>query len=89
VDAAHRDEIKTYAVDGSPDVVTLVKDPKSSAAAVVAQQPALIGKTAVDNVARYLAGDHALAPYTYVPSILVTKDNASAIQQTLGQLAAK
>jgi ribose transport system substrate-binding protein len=89
VDAAHRDEIKTYAVDGSPDVVTLVKDPKSSAAAVVAQQPALIGKTAVDNVARYLAGDHALAPYTYVPSILVTKDNAGAIQQTLGQLAAK
>jgi len=89
VDAAHRDEIKTYAVDGSPDVVTLVKDPKSSAAAVVAQQPALIGKTAVDNVARYLAGDHGLAPYTYVPSILVTKDNAGTIQQTLGQLAAK
>jgi ribose transport system substrate-binding protein len=39
VDAAHRDEIKTYAVDGSPDVVTLVKDPKSSAAAVVAARP--------------------------------------------------
>jgi len=89
VDAAHRDEIKTYSVDGSPDVVTLVKDPKSSAAAVVAQQPALIGKTAVDNVARYLAGDHTLAPYTYVPSILVTKDNAGTIQQTLGQLTAK
>jgi len=49
----------------------------------------LIGKTAVDNVARYLAGDHALAPYTYVPSILVTKDNAGTIQQTLGQLAAR
>lgn len=88
VDAAHRNEIKTYAVDGSPDVVTLVKDPKSSAAAVVAQQPSLIGKTAIDNVARYLAGDHTLPPYTYVPSLLVTKDNADTAQQTLGQLGA-
>ncbi|CAD6515635.1 hypothetical protein LMG28140_00628 [Paraburkholderia metrosideri] len=87
VDAAHRSEIRTYAVDGSPDVVNLVKDQKSSAAAVVAQQPALIGKTAVDNVARYLAGQKDLPPYTYVPSILVTKDNAGSIQQTLGQVA--
>jgi ribose transport system substrate-binding protein len=89
VDAAHRNEIRTYAVDGSPDVVALVKDPKSSAGAVVAQQPALIGKTAVDNVARYLAGDRTLPPYTYVPSILVTKDNAGNVQQTLGQLGSK
>jgi ribose transport system substrate-binding protein len=85
VDAAHRSEIRTYAVDGSPDVVALVKDPKSSAGAVVAQQPALIGKTAADNVARYLAGDRSLPPYTYVPSLLVTKDNAGSLQQTLGQ----
>ncbi|PEH81010.1 sugar ABC transporter substrate-binding protein [Burkholderia gladioli] len=85
VDAAHRGEIRTYAVDGSPDVVALVKDPKSSAGAVVAQQPALIGKTAADNVARYLAGDRSLPPYTYVPSLLVTKDNAGSLQQTLGQ----
>ncbi len=85
VDAAHRSEIRTYAVDGSPDVVALVKDPKSSAGAVVAQQPALIGKTAADNVARYLAGDRTLPPYTYVPSLLVTKDNAGSLQQALGQ----
>ncbi|WP_338509861.1 sugar ABC transporter substrate-binding protein [Burkholderia gladioli] len=85
VDAAHRGEIRTYAVDGSPDVVALVRDPKSSAGAVVAQQPALIGKTAADNVARYLAGDRSLPPYTYVPSLLVTKDNAGSLQQTLGQ----
>ncbi|WP_323120335.1 sugar ABC transporter substrate-binding protein [Burkholderia alba] len=85
VDAAGRREIRTYAVDGSPDVVALVKDPKSSAAAVVAQQPAVIGKTAVQNVARYLAGDRSLPAYTYVPSVLVTKDNAGIVQQTLGQ----
>ncbi len=85
VDAAGRSEIKTYAVDGSPDVVALVKNPKSSAAAVVAQQPYLIGKTAVDNVARYLAGDHDLPPSTYVPALLVTKQNAAEVQKTLGQ----
>ncbi len=37
-------------------------------------------------MARYLAGDRSLPPYTYVPSLLVTsKDNAGSLQQTLGQ----
>ncbi len=89
IDAAHRTEIKTYAVDGSPDVVNLVKNPASSAAAVVAQQPYLIGKTAVDNAARYLAGEHDLPPATYVPSILVDKQNAAIAQITLGQADGK
>lgn len=89
VDAAGRSEIKTYAVDGSPDVVSLVKDPKSSAAAVVAQQPYLTGKTAVQNAARYLAGDRNLPPATYVPSLVVTKENAAEVQKTLGQSDAK
>jgi ribose transport system substrate-binding protein len=85
VDTTHRSEIKTYGVDGSPDVVSLIKDPNSSAAAVVAQQPYLIGKTAVDNAARYLAGDHNLPPYTFVPALLVTKQNAAEAQAFLGQ----
>jgi len=85
VDTAHRSEIKTYGVDGSPDVVELVKQPKSAAAAVVAQQPYLIGKTAVDNVARYLGGEHDLPGYTFVPAVLVTKQNAAQQQKFLGQ----
>ncbi|PKH26245.1 sugar ABC transporter substrate-binding protein [Enterobacterales bacterium CwR94] len=89
VDAAGRSEIKTYAVDGSPDVVTLVKDPQSSATAVVAQQPYLIGQTAVRNVAKYLAGDRHLPPATYVPAIVVTKENAADAQKTLGQTDAQ
>ncbi|HEV3432351.1 MAG TPA: sugar ABC transporter substrate-binding protein, partial [Paraburkholderia sp.] len=36
-------------------------------------------------VARYLAGERNLPPYTYVPSILVTKDNAGDVQKSLGQ----
>jgi ribose transport system substrate-binding protein len=83
--AAHRTEVLTYGVDGSPDVVKMVADPNSPAAAVAAQQPYIIGKTAVDNVARYLAGDHDLPPYTFIPSILVTKQNATEAARELGQ----
>jgi len=83
--AAGRTEILTYGVDGSPEVIELVKDPKSPAAAVAAQQPALIGKTAVQNVARYLAGDKSLPPETFIPSILATKQNAADVQKRLGQ----
>jgi len=77
VEAAGRTEIKTYGIDGSPDVVKMVADPKSAAGAVVAQQPSEIGKTSVDNVARYLNGDKGIAPFTYVPAVLVTKANAA------------
>ena len=77
VEAAGRTEIKTYGIDGSPDVVKMVADPKSAAGAVAAQQPAEIGKTAVDNVARYLGGDKTIAPFTYVPAVLITKANAA------------
>ncbi|CAH38494.1 ABC transporter substrate-binding protein [Burkholderia pseudomallei] len=88
VDAAGRREIRTYAVDGSPEAVALVRNPTSSAAAVVAQQPALIGRTAVRNVARYLAGDRSLPAYTFVPSVLVTKDDAGVARPALGQTPA-
>jgi ribose transport system substrate-binding protein len=83
--AAKRPEVRTYGVDGSPDVVKMVKDPASPASAVAAQQPYLIGKTAVDNAARYLAGNRDLPPYTFVPSVLVTKENAAEAEKALGQ----
>lgn len=76
VEAAGRNEVKTYGIDGSPDVIKMVADPKSSAGAVGAQQPAEIGKTAADNVARYLSGQK-VPPFTYVPALLVTKANAA------------
>ena len=84
--SAGRTEVKTYGVDGTPEVVELVKDPNSPAAAVAAQQPALIGKTAVDNVARYFAGDKTLPQATYISSLLVTKENAAEAQKALGQI---
>ncbi len=77
VEAAGRNEIKTYGIDGSPDVVKMVADPKSSAGAVMAQLPYEIGKTAVDNAAKYLNGDKNTPAFTFVPAVLVTKANAS------------
>ena len=83
--AAHRSGIRTYGVDGSPDVVKMVADPSSPAGAVVAQQPYVIGRTAVDNAARYLAGDRSIPAYTFVPSVLVTKANAAEAAKSIGQ----
>jgi ribose transport system substrate-binding protein len=75
VDASGRKGVRTYGVDGSPDFVAMVADPKSPAGAVAAQQPYEIGKTAVQNVAKYLAGQK-VSPFTVVSDVLITKDNA-------------
>ncbi len=83
--AAHRSAIRTYGVDGSPDVVKMVVDPASPAGAVVAQQPYVIGRTAVDNAARYLAGDRTIPAYTFIPSVLVTKANAADAVKAMNQ----
>jgi ribose transport system substrate-binding protein len=56
VDASGRKGIRTYGVDGSPDFVAAAAEPKSPASAVATQQPYEIGKTAVQNIAKYLAG---------------------------------
>ena len=81
--AAGRTEIKTYGVDGSPEVLQLIADPKSPAAADAAQQPAEIGRTAIRNVARLLAGA-TLPRETYVPALLATKANVAEITKKLG-----
>ncbi len=83
--AAHRSGVRTYGVDGSPDVVKMVADPASPAGAVFAQQPYVIGRTAVDNAARYLAGDRTIPAYSFVPSVLVTKANAADAVRTMDQ----
>ncbi len=81
--AAGRTEIKTYGVDGSPEVLQLVADPNSPAAADVAQQPAELGRAAVRNAARHLAGQH-LPRETYVPALLANKENVLEVEKKLG-----
>lgn len=76
IEAAGRAGIRTYGVDGSPEYVEMVADPESPAAAVAAQQPYEIGVTAVQNLARHLAGEE-IPPFTFVPAVLITKENAA------------
>lgn len=81
--AAGRTEVRTYGVDGSPEVLQLVEDPASPAAADVAQQPAELGRVSVHNVARYLAGQ-PVPQETYVPALLATKANVTEVKARLG-----
>jgi len=77
VEKAGRD-VKVYGIDGSPDFVEMILDPKSPAAGVAAQQPYEIGKNAAINVAKYLNGQD-VAPVTFVPSTMITKANAAEV----------
>ncbi|MBY3052016.1 sugar ABC transporter substrate-binding protein [Rhizobium laguerreae] len=81
--AAGRTEIRTYGVDGSPEVLQLIADPNSPAGADVAQQPAEIGRTAIRNVAKLLAGQ-TLPRETYVPALLANKANVGEVTKKLG-----
>ncbi|MDZ5452333.1 sugar ABC transporter substrate-binding protein [Labrys sp. ZIDIC5] len=83
--AAGRSEILTYGVDGTPEVLALVKDPKAPAGAVAAQQPSVIGRQAVMNLARYLNGDTTLPSQTFLPAVIANKKNAAEVQKQLGQ----
>jgi ribose transport system substrate-binding protein len=82
VDAAGRDEIKVYGIDGDPTVLKLISG-DSSFDADAALKPRAIGETAVDNAARYLAGQKDLPKTTYVDPILVTKDNVAVAERAL------
>lgn len=81
---AGRTEIKTYGVDGTPEVLDMLERADSPIGAVVAQQPALIGKTAVQNVARYLAGQRDLPKETQVGTLLTTAANVQQVHQLRG-----
>ncbi|KAA3507467.1 sugar ABC transporter substrate-binding protein [Agrobacterium vitis] len=81
--AAGRTEIKTYGVDGSPEVLQLVADPASPAAADVAQQPAELGRQAIQNVALLLSGK-TLPRESYVPALLANKQTVNDVTKKLG-----
>lgn len=87
-EAAGRPELKTYGIDGSPEVIKMVMDEKSPAAAVAAQQPYEIGKTSVQNVAKFLAGQK-VAPFTFVPAVLINKENAAVTGKPFLEAAEK
>ncbi|WP_216654804.1 sugar ABC transporter substrate-binding protein [Pseudogemmobacter hezensis] len=83
--AAGRKDVLTYGVDGTPEYVALVADPNAPAGAVAVQQPDLIGRTAVRNLARYFAGE-TLPSTSFVPAILANRQNATEVQKQVGQI---
>ena len=82
IDAAARKGVYTYGVDGSPDFLEQVADPESAGGAVVVQQLVQMGQASARNVAAYLNGE-TIAPVTFVPSVIVTKQNAAEVIATL------
>lgn len=74
IDQADRDEIKVYGIDGDPTALDLLEDPESSFTADMAQRPAVLGTTSIDNVALYLGGKEGAVPRTsYTEPQLVDK----------------
>jgi ribose transport system substrate-binding protein len=83
--AAGRTEVKTYAYDGSPEVLALMQEPDSAVTGNIAAHPELIGRTAVQMMARHLAGQQV--PLTaLVDDILVVQSNVGEVQKQLGQI---
>ena len=72
--AANRDDILIYGVDGNPDFMGYVGD--GSATASAAQQPSVIGATAVKTALDYLAGTDVESEVV-IPVELITTDNIS------------
>ena len=70
--AANRDDILIYGVDGNPDFMTSVKDGVATASA--AQQPSVIGATAVETVIATLKGE-SVEPNVVIPVTLITTEN--------------
>ncbi|MFJ7153133.1 substrate-binding domain-containing protein [Streptomyces sp. NPDC100445] len=66
--------VQVVGFDGTPDGLTAVKD--GTLYASVAQQPAQLGRTAVDNALRAVQGKK-VRPMVKVPVKVVTKDNVA------------
>lgn len=80
---AGREEVKIYAVDGSSTVLELVADQNSTMYGDMAQNPYQIGQAAVDQCARYLAGEQV--PSTvYSAPVYVNKLNWETAIKELG-----
>jgi ribose transport system substrate-binding protein len=83
IEEAGRTDVKVFGLDAGPETLEILMEPDSPLAGDVAQLPALIARTSVLNVARYLAGEE-VPPTSYVDVIPVTKDNAAQVIEELG-----
>ncbi|NOY55680.1 MAG: substrate-binding domain-containing protein [Actinobacteria bacterium] len=81
---AGRTEIVVSAIDAGPDTLEIMMEDGSPWVVNVAQQPRKIATIAVDNAARYLAGETVL-PQSYVDVVPVSGPaQAAAVYEQLG-----
>lgn len=77
-------KVGCYGFDGDPTAMKMIMDPNSAFEATVAQQPFKIGQTAAE-VAMDLIKGKEVPVMKFVPSILVTRENAKEVYETLEQ----
>ena len=83
-EAGRSEDVKVTALDAGPDTLEIMMEEGSPFVANVAQQPALIGKTSADNVARHFAGQ-TLLPQTYIDVLPVNgREQAAKVYEQLG-----
>lgn len=76
IQAAGRDDVFVVSVDGAPDVVDLISQ-GSAIKATVGQQPAEMGRLAVETALAQVRGEK-VEKLIYAPLELVTQENASS-----------
>lgn len=83
LEEAGRTDVMVFSVDGSSNVLKLMGSDNSPMACDMAQDAYTIGVAAVDQCARYLAGQ-SVPSTVYVEPVMVTKANYSISMKELG-----
>lgn len=83
IEEAGRTDVKVFGVDGGPETLAIMTEENTPFVGNVAQLPALIARTSVLNVARYLSGEE-IPPTSYVDVIPVTDETAAQVIEDLG-----
>ncbi len=79
-----RNDVMVFSVDGSGNILSLMANPDSPMSCDMAQDAYTIGQAAVDQCARYLAGQD-IPSTVYVEPVMVTKDNFESSMALLGK----
>lgn len=79
-----RKDVQVFSVDGSSNILSLMGNPDSPMACDMAQDAYTIGQAAVDECARYLAGE-TVPSTVYVEPVMVTKANYADAMAALGK----
>ena len=80
MEAGLNKQVGLYGFDGDPEFIRLMKE-GAIFGATIAQNPALIGKTAAERLAKLIHGESVPA-FVFIPAFLVTPENVEEIIKT-------